>query len=169
MFTRHTLSFTRLTSLVWAAFAALIVQSAAIAVEARALTWDRIANIKSSAIALSDLQKVKGAQGTYEFIANCYKTHELGSQYGAALEGCLVLDYLHSKVTAAVYSKLPPGERDRLGLPDPNQLVGAMLKRVGGAMANYRITEVNARKFVADIETHGLPVFAKARFPKGEE
>jgi hypothetical protein len=152
-----------------AAAVALMAALTTVEAQAKSPSWDRIANIKSSAIALSDLQKAKGALGTYEFIASCYKTHELGSQYGAALEGCLVLDYLHSKVTAAVYAKLPPGERERLGLPDPDQLVGAMLKRVGGAMANYKITEAQARKFVAEIETHGLPVFAKARFPKGAE
>ena len=150
-------------------FAAILAVSVDFEVHAQSKSWDRIANIRTSAKALAELQVAKGALGTYEFIASCYKTHELGSQYGAALEGCLVLDYLHSKVTAAVYEKLPPGERDRLGLPAPDDLVGAMLKRVGGAMATYRITEVQARKFVAEIETHGLPVFAKARFPKGEE
>ena len=135
---------------------------------AQSKSWDRTANIKSSAIALAGLQQAKGALGAYEFIANCYATHELNSKYGAALEGCLVQDYIHSKVTAAVYAQLPAGERERMGLPVPQELVSAMLKRVGGAMAKYKIAEADARKFVAQVEAVGVPTFAKARFPAAE-
>ncbi len=131
-------------------------------------SWDHIANIKSSAVALAGLQQSRGALGAYQFIASCYATHELNSRFGAALEGCLVQDYIHSKMTAAVYAKLPPGERQRLNLPVPEDLVAAMLKRVGNAMANYKITEVDARKFVAQVEAVGVPTFTKARFPKAE-
>ena len=71
-------------------------------------------------------------------------------------------------MTAAVYSNLPVGERVRLDLPAPDELVGAMFKRVGAALAQYKISEVDARKFVAQVETVGVPTFAKARFPKAE-
>jgi hypothetical protein len=154
----------------WVRIAGTIVLATllATAAQAQSVKWDHVANIKASAVALAELQQAKGALGTYEFIANCYKTHELGSKYGAPLEGCLVLDYLHSKVTAAVYARLPADERTRMGLPEPDALMGAMLKRVGDAMAAYKMAEADARKFVADIETHGFPVFAKARFPKSE-
>ena len=150
-----------------AAFAALVMVMISSA-DAQSKTWDRVANIKASAAHLAMLQQSKGALGAYEFIANCYKTHELNSSYGAALEGCLVQDYIHSKVTAAVYAQLPVTERDRLGLPNPEEMVSTMLKRVGNAMANYKITEVDARKFVAQVEAVGVPTFAKARFPKAE-
>jgi hypothetical protein len=141
----------------------------AVGASAQTTKWDRIANIKSSATTLADIQKAKGALGTFQFIANCYKTHELNSAYGAPLEGCLVFDYLHSKVTAAVYAKLPPADRTRMGLPEPDDLMGTMLKRVAGAMAAYKVGEPEARKFIADIETHGTPAFAKARFPQGAQ
>ncbi len=131
-------------------------------------TWDHIANIKSSAVHLAGLQQAKGALGTYEFIANCYKTHELNAKYGAALEGCIVEDYIHSKVTAAVYARLPVVERERMGLPNPDEMMRSMLKRVGIAMGNYKIAEADARKFVAQVEAVGVPTFAKARFPKVE-
>lgn len=144
------------------------IAGAACSGHAQTRKWDHTANIKTSATALAELQRTKGALGTFEFIANCYKTHELSSTYGAALEGCLVLDYLHSKVTAAVYAKVPPSERTRLGMPEPEHLTGTMLKRVGAAMAAYKLTEPQARKFIADIETHGTPVYAEARFPKAQ-
>ncbi len=151
-----------------ATFALVASVLAASAVEAKPKAWDRTANIKASAISLAQLQQSKGAMGAYQFIANCYQTHALNSDYGSALEGCLVQDYIHSKVTAAVYSNLPVGERVRLDLPAPDELVGAMLKRVGAALAQYKISEVDARKFVAQVETVGVPTFAKARFPKAE-
>jgi hypothetical protein len=151
------------------ALSALLTFAAPVPASAQATKWDRIANIKASAVALSNLQQAKGALGAFEFIANCYKTHELASTYGASLEGCLVMDYLHSKVTAAVYANVEPANRNKMGLPEPDELVGTMLKRVGGAMAAYKVTEADARKFVGDIETHGMPAFAKARFPKAAE
>ena len=149
----------------FALVATVFVASAAVA---KPKVWDRTANIKASAISLAALQQAKGAMGAYQFIANCYQTHALNTDYGAALEGCLVQDYIHSKVTAAVYSKLPAGERERLDLPAPDELVGAMLKRVGAALAQYKISEVDARKFVAQVESVGVPTFAKARFSKAE-
>ena len=156
----------------WRAAALLVASQAlmlSIPADAKGKEWDHIANIKSSATQLAQLQIAKGAQGTYEFIAACYKTHSLNSEFGAALEGCLVLDYIHSNVTAAVYAKVDPQERGRMGMPEPRELVGTMLKRVGDAMANYKITEAEARKFIADVDKYGTPVFTKARFPKAPE
>ena len=150
--------------LAWAVLPVLLLATAPSFAQSK--LWDQTANIKSSALHLAGLQQAKGALGTYEFIANCYKTHELNSKYGAALEGCLVQDYIHSKVTAAVYAKLPVAERVRMSLPDPHEMVDTMLKRVGGAMGNYKIAEADARKFVAAVEAVGIPAFAKARFPK---
>ena len=77
-------------------------------------------------------------------------------------------DYIHSKVTAAVYAQLPAAERERMSLPDPQEMVSTMLRRVGKAMGSYKIAEADARKFVAQVEAVGIPTFAKARFPNGE-
>ncbi len=137
--------------------------------DAQAKTWDHVANIKASAEHLAKLQQAKGALGAFEFISNCYKTHALAEEFGSALEGCLVQDYIHSKITAAVYARLPVSDRERMGIPVPDELVRAMLARVGGAMAKYKIKEADARKLIADIDKHGLPVFTKLRFPKGQE
>ena len=147
----------------------LVALLAALPIRAHAKTWDHIANIKTAALHLAQLQASKGALGAFEFIANCYKTHELAEYYGAALEGCLVQDYINSKVTAAVYAKLPAAERERMGLPVPDEMVKSMLGRVGSAMAKYKLTQADARKLLADIDKHGVPAFSKARFPKQAE
>lgn len=146
---------------------ALLVGIAPAAVRAKS-SWDHIANIKTSAVHLAELQTQKGALGAFQFIAACYQTHELAEDYGAPLEGCIVQDYIHSKVTAAVYSKVPAEQREKMGLPSPEELMKGMLGRLGGAMAKYKLTEADARKFIADIDTYGIPAFAEVRFKKAE-
>jgi hypothetical protein len=134
-------------------------------VAAPAKTWDHIANIKASAVHLAQLQGSKGALGAFEFIAACYKTHELASDYGAPLEACLVQDYILSRVTAAVYAKLPTADRERMGVPAPNVLISSMLGRIGGAMSKYKLKQADAEKLIVDIDRHGMPEFTRLRFP----
>lgn len=146
-----------------AVIAAVLASTAAVAAPK---SWDHVANIKAAAVNVAKLQQAKGALGSYEFISACYKTHRLAEDFSAALEGCLVQDYIHSKVTAAVYDKLPAAERQRMGLPSPDELVNGMLGRFGGAFSQYKLSEADARKLIADIDKHGMPEFTKARFPK---
>lgn len=127
--------------------------------------WNRTTNIKSAATHLAQLQASKGALGAYEFISACYQTHRLAAEFSAPLEACLVQDYIHSKITAAVYERLPPEERSKMGLPSPKELVEAMLRRFGNTMAGYKFKEADARKLIADIDKHGIPEFTKTRFP----
>jgi hypothetical protein len=136
---------------------------------AQKTSWDRVAHIKKSATQLADLQKTRGALGAYEHIAACYKTHSLASSYGQAFEGCMILDYIHSKVTAAIHERIPAEERQKAGAPDPKSLVDAMSRRVGGGFAQYKISEKDAQGFIALVEKHGLPAFAAARFGKDGE
>jgi hypothetical protein len=131
-------------------------------------TWDRPANIKAAATRLATLQKTRGALGTFEHIASCYATHKLASAYGQALEGCMVLDYLHSSSLAAVYARLTPEQRRETKVPDPAQIVATMTKRLQDTFAGYKLPVDQVPQFVAAIETHGLPVYAKLRFDKSE-
>ena len=152
--------------MIMAAAAALLVGGSA---SAAPRTWDHVANIKTAAVHLSELQKTRGALGAFEFIAACYQTHELAEDFGAPLEACLVQDYIHSKLTAAIYAKLPAAERTRMGAPSPEEMVASMLRRFGGTFARYKLKEADARKLIADIDKHGIPEFTKARFPKKAE
>lgn len=127
--------------------------------------WDQVGNIKQSAVRLADLQRSRGAEGAYKFIADCYKTHTLGSTYSQGLEGCLVLDIIHSKVTAAVYARLDPAKRQEMQLPEPDALTSSMSRRVVSALKQYDITAGEMERFVKLVDTHGMPEFTKARFP----
>lgn len=149
--------------------AVLALALVAMAGRGEAKSWNQVANIKASAVKLAELQVAKGALGTFEFIANCYRTHELAEKFGASLQGCMVQDYIHSRITAAVYAKLPESERQRMGVPGPDDLVNGMLGRVGATMAKYKLTQADAEKFIADIDKHGIPAFTKARFPNTAE
>jgi hypothetical protein len=131
--------------------------------------WDRQANIESAAVRLAELQQARGALGTYEHISACYKTHTLGSAPTAGLEGCLVLDYIHSNVTAALFTRLGPDKRREMQVPEPDLLLTDMSRRIGGALAQYKIDEAGVRAWVTLIERHGMPAYTKARFPgRGE-
>lgn len=142
---------------------AVLMMAAAVPATAKP-AWDQVANIKRSALFLAELQKSRGAGGTYTHIANCYRTLELGSRYGEGFESCLVLDYIHSKVTAAVYSKLPAAERQKMGVPEPEQLMRAMSQRLASGFAQYKIPQADARAFVGLVEKYGVPAFSAARF-----
>lgn len=146
-----------------AALAAVLLAAPA---HAQKTSWDRVAHIKKSAEQLADLQKARGAIGAYEHIAACYKTHSLASNYGQAFEGCIVLDYIHSKVTAAVYERLPADDRQKMGAPEPSVLVGAMSQRISGGLSQYKVAEKDARALIALIDKHGMPAFTSARFGK---
>lgn len=127
--------------------------------------WDQVGNIKQTAVRLAELQKTRGAEGAYKFISDCYKTHTLGSSYSQGLEGCLVLDIIHSKVTAAVYSRLEPAKRQEMQLPEPDALTSSMSRRVVSALKQYDITAAEMERFVKLVDTHGMPEFTRARFP----
>lgn len=130
-------------------------------------TWDRVGNIKHTAVRLAELQKTRGAEGAYKFISDCYKTHTLGSVYSQGLESCLVLDIIHSKVTAAVYARLDPARRQEMQLPEPDALTTSMSRRVVSALKQYDISAGDMERFVRLVDTHGMPEFTRARFPDG--
>lgn len=129
-------------------------------------SWDQTTNIKAAATRLATLQKTRGALGTFEHIAACYATHKLATAYGQALEGCMVLDYLHSSSLAAVYARLTPDQRRETKVPDPALILTTMQKRIEATFADYKLPADRFPKLVAAIETHGVPVFAKLRFDK---
>lgn len=131
-------------------------------------TWDQPSNIKAAATRLATLQKSRGALGTFEHIAACYATHKLASAFEPALEGCMVLDYLHSSTLAAVYSRLSPKQRRETKVPDPALILASMQKRIEATFADYKLPADRVPMFLTAIETHGLPVYAKLRFEKSE-
>src|SRR5262245_46794771 len=128
--------------------------------------WDQAANVKSAAERLADLQRARGALGTFKFISDCYQTHGLASAYSEAFEACIVLDYIHSTLTAAIYQRIPEDARQKMGSPEPQALMNAMSQRIAQAFARYKVPPAEARAFLRLVEQQGLKVFSQARFPE---
>jgi hypothetical protein len=129
--------------------------------------WDQLANIKVAAERLAQLQRARGALGTFKFISDCYRTHGLASAYSEYFEACIVQDYIHSILTASVYQRIPKDARERMGAPEPDALVAAMKHRISEAFARYKVPPAEARAFILLIDQQGLKVFGEARFPEG--
>ncbi|MES0403209.1 MAG: hypothetical protein ABUJ93_06870 [Hyphomicrobium sp.] len=127
--------------------------------------WDQIANIKAAATRLAALQSRRGASRTYEFIDACYRTHMLSEEYTKALEACIAQDYMETQVLALVYSRVPPDELRRQGVPSPQLLAGAMGQRITAAFANYKIRVSYVEVFKKLVDEHGFPLFFKTLFP----
>jgi hypothetical protein len=148
-----------------AAVLVLLAAPHAAAAQGSKPNWNQVSNIKEAAVRLAGLQREQGALAAFQFIAACYKTHTLASSYNKSLEGCLVHDILHSRSTAAVYSRLTPEQRKETGVPDPELLTSAMVNRVQGALAQYKFAQADAEALVRLVDQHGMPEFVKARFP----
>ena len=73
--------------------------------------WDHTANIKDAAGRLAALHKREGSPGVLKFLDACYRTHLLASDFTKGLEACMAQDYMHTRVLATIYAKLPVDQR----------------------------------------------------------
>lgn len=129
--------------------------------------WDHAANIKDAADRLAKLHKREGSTGVLKFLDACYRTHMLASAYTKGLESCMAQDYMHTKVLATIYAKLPPERLKRLGGPSPQLIADGMNKRFVTAFMQYKVTVADGEDFKVLVDTHGFPAFIKAVFPQG--
>jgi hypothetical protein len=129
-------------------------------------SWDQGANIKTAAEHLAQIQRSAGLPGALQFIAACYKTHGLASNYSQPFEACIVQDYILTKVAAAIYQRLPQDAREKLRTPDPEAMLAAMSRRVSQAFAQYKVPDNDARHLLARVDREGLAVFSKASSPE---
>ena len=128
--------------------------------------WDRAANIKDAAERLGVLHRREGSQGVIKFIDACYRTHMLASEYNKGLEACLAADYMHSRVLAEIYARVPAEERAKNKAPSPELITNTMAARFGKAYAQYNVPAAEADVFKMLVDTHGFPLFVKVIFPK---
>lgn len=140
--------------------------SATLPAHAAAITWDRAANIKGAAERLVGILKTRGAPGTFKFIADCYGTQMLAEKYGEGLEACIAQDYMLSGVMAAIYGRIPPEERKRMSVVEPDELARGFSRRAGAALAQYKMGEADGLALKKLVEEVGIPIFAKATLPK---
>lgn len=130
--------------------------------------WDKVANVKSAARQIGEIQRSRGVEAAYKFISACYKTHGLASKYSKAFEGCIAQDYLQSRALALVYERLPADRLKSMGAPTANEVIVSLQKRLGAAFAQYKITAGDGEAFLKLVDRHGMPAFMALVFPNAE-
>ena len=128
--------------------------------------WDRVANVKDAAQRLAALHRQQGSNGVLKFLDACYRTHTLASEFSQALESCMAQDYMHSRILAEIYGRLPEAERARLNTPTPALIARTMNDRFAAVFQQYKVSRSEAEAFRKLVDTYGMPVFLKAVFPK---
>lgn len=131
-------------------------------------SWDQAANIRAAAEHLGQLQRTRGAKGAYDYIAACYKTQGLASDYAAPFEACIAQDYMQTQVLALIYSRLKPDQLKTMQAPTPLELADAMGRRVTAAFSQYKIQVSYANDFKKLVDKHGFPVFLNLVFPNAK-
>ena len=130
--------------------------------------WDRVANVKHAAEQIGDIQAKGGAERAFRFITACYKTHSLASAYSRPFESCIAQDFMLSQTLALIYERLDPAVLKRIGVPTKDMLQQSLNQRVNGAYANYQMPPSEGYALKAIVDEHGMPVFFKYVFPKGD-
>ena len=133
---------------------------------AAAPDWDRVANVKSAAAQIAEIQAQGGADRAFNFIAACYKTHGLASAYSKAFEGCIAQDVMLTQALALIYEKIDPEMLRKKGAPTRDQLVASLNQRINGAFGQYGLPASEWEALKKIVEQHGLPVFFKIVFPE---
>lgn len=133
-------------------------------------SWDQVANIKDAAQRIAKLQQSKGADAAMRFIDACYRTHALASAYSAALESCIVQDYLETKFLTRIYAGLPADVLTRIRAPSAEVLGQAMGQRIVAAFNQYKVAVKEAEDLKGQVDIHGASVFLKIVLPEaGDE
>ncbi len=127
--------------------------------------WDQEANIKDAAKRLALLHRGEGSQGVVKFLDACYKTHTIASEFSAGLEACMTQDYIHSRVLAEIYAKLPEEARAKLHAPSAEFIARTMNARFAAIRAQYKMSDADADTLKKSIDKVGLPIFIKSAFP----
>ena len=127
--------------------------------------WDQAGNIKEAAKRLAVLHRTEGSQGVVKFLDACYKTHTIAAEYTAGLEACMAQDYIHSRVLAEIYAKLPEEARAKLHAPSAAFIANTMNARFAAIVTQYKISQPDADTLRKSFDKHGLPIFIKSAFP----
>src|SRR4051794_1586774 len=100
---------------------------------AQVVSADRTDNIRKAAIEIAPIHHMKGSDGAFVVILDCYK-RELAkaTSVTSQLERCMAQDIIVSDLTAAVFSKVSPNARKSAGADDPETVKKAMARRILG-------------------------------------
>jgi hypothetical protein len=138
---------------------AITAQTAAQTTEAS--TWDKIGNIKDTAVHIGTMQRLRGADKVLGFIDACYRTHSLNSGYSKAFEGCIVADYLLAQALIVINSGIPPEKLRESGAASPRDIINSTQARIGSAFGRYGISPEDGKAFLALAGEHGIPLYLR--------
>jgi hypothetical protein len=126
----------------------------------------RTDNIRKAAIEIAPIHHMKGSDGAFVVILDCYK-RELARATSVTpqLERCMAQDIIVSDLTAAVFSKVSPAARKLAGAEDPETVRNALARRILGVAARFKTPEDDARAFLRTVRADGMTAYGKARFP----
>lgn len=133
---------------------------------AQKTNWDRPATIKLAAERLVVIHRKEGSVGVLKFLDACYKTHILSIAYNAGVEACLAQDYMHSKILAMIYARLPSGRSKPADLPSPEQITKGLGERYATVFNQYGMGQKEALALQALVEKHGIDIFTNGVLPK---
>lgn len=131
--------------------------------------WDHRQNIKEAAERLVKLHRREGSTGVLKFLDACYKTHLLAEKFTKGLEACMAQDYVHTKVLASIYAKLPEAELKKRGAPTATVIAKDMNARFVTSFMQYKVTVADAEDFKRIVEEVGMPIFVEGVFPGSKE
>lgn len=130
--------------------------------------WDHEENIKDAAERLVKLHRRSGSAGVLKFLANCYRTHRIASEFTKGLEACMAQDYMHTKVLTSIYARLPDAELEKRGAPTATRIASDMNARFVSSFMQYKVTVADAEDFKKIVEKVGFPIFVKGVLPKSK-
>jgi len=147
--------------------AAIVAACVMVFGQARAGETDRIANIERAASEIGTIEAANGADGAMAAVQQCYASElPAASSLTPRLEACMTQDLIVSKVSAAFYGRLDADMRKRIGSPEPDEIRAAMVGRVVGVFARFKVAEADGVSFNALVDRYGVAAYAKARFPR---
>lgn len=149
-----------------AAVIALAVPALTASALAQKTTWDRKATITAAAERLVVLHRKEGSVGVLKFLDACYKTHILSIAYNAGVEACLAQDYMHSKILAMIYARVPAERNRSASVPSPELITKGLGQRYAAVFNQYGMGQKEALALQALVEKYGIDIFTNGVLPK---
>jgi hypothetical protein len=133
---------------------------------AQTLSSERIANIRKAAIEIAPVHQMKGSDGAFVVIMDCYK-RELATATSVTLqlERCMAQDIIISDLTVVFFSQISPEARKMAGAEDPETVKKAFLQRLVGVVGRFKMPQEDARAFLRTVRAEGMTAYGNARFP----
>ncbi len=113
------------------------ISSAAVA---QTVTPRQIANVRKAAVDFAELLSTNGADAAEASVLSCYREGLASAKTSRPqLEYCITQDVLLSQTQAEIYAHLASRGRRPSGLPDPDEVIARLTKRVTAAFSRLKV------------------------------